>query len=246
MTQEPGAQRTIRERDDHGDPQRLVGLRVALLATDGVEQAELEEPSKALGTAGAKVTVITHKTQKPGWIQAFNHITPGDQIPADLAIENALPEEYDALLLPGGALNADMLRSVPAVVAFIKAMAQAGKPMAVICHAPWELINAGLAQGRALTSYHTIQMDLTNAGANWVDQQVVVDGNLVTSRQPSDIPAFNREMLRVFGRSRQGGEQYGLPPGVEPLPTQPGTMPPASDAPIVPPGEQPATQTTQP
>lgn len=246
MNQEPGAQRTIRAREEHGNPQRLVGLRVALLATDGVEQVELTEPAKALGAAGAKVTVITHKTQTPGWIQSFNHITPGDQIPADLSIENANPGDYDALLLPGGALNADALRTVPAVVAFIKSMAQAGKPMAVICHAPWELINAGLVQGRTLTSYHTIALDLINAGANWVDQEVVVDGNLVTSRQPSDIPAFNREMLRVMARSRQGGEQYGLPPSVEPLPMQPDAMPPANEAPLVPPAEQPTTQASQP
>lgn len=241
MGQEPGAQRTIRSRAESGDPQRLVGLRVALIATDGVEQAELEEPSKALGIEGAKVTVITHKTQTPGWIQTFRHITPANLIPSDLSIENANPGDYDALLLPGGALNADMLRSVPAALSFIKAMAQAGKPMAVICHAPWELINAGLAQGRTLTSYHTIQTDLTNAGAHWVDQEVVVDGNLVTSRKPSDIPAFNREMLRAFEQSHQGGASYGLPRGAAAMPpTQ------ATQAPYAPPTEPPATPTMHP
>jgi protease I len=191
-----------------GVTRTLDGFTVAILATDGVEEVELTEPAKALGEAGAKVDVIAPKS---GRIQAFKSITPADTLPVDLTIENARAQNYDALLLPGGALNADKMRADPRVIAFIKEMAEAGKPMAVICHAPWELINVGLVRGRMLTSYYTIQVDLRNAGATWVDQEVVVDGNLVTSRQPSDIPAFNREMLRVFARSRQGGEQYGLP-----------------------------------
>jgi protease I len=191
-----------------GVTRTLDGFNVAILATDGVEEVELTEPAKALGEVGAKVDVIALKS---GCIQAFKSIKPADTLPVDLTIENARAQNYDALLLPGGALNADKMRANPQVVAFIKEMAQAGKPMAVICHAPWELINADLVRGRTLTSYYTIQVDLRNAGSTWVDQEVVVDGNLVTSRQPSDIPAFNREMLRVFTRSRQGGEQYGLP-----------------------------------
>src|SRR5579884_492537 len=173
----------------------LDNVRVALLATDGVEEAELTEPAKALGQAGAKVDVISNHD---GRLQAFNHMDKGDTIPIDLTIDRANPADYDALLLPGGALNADKMRAVPEVVQFIKAMAN--KPMAVICHAPWELISAGIVRGRTLTSYYTIQDDVRNAGGNWVDREVVVDGNLVTSRQPSDIPAFNREMVKLFAQ----------------------------------------------
>lgn len=168
---------------------------VAILATDGVEEAELTEPAKALGHAGAKVTIIAPHS---GRIQAFKHFDKGDEIPVDLTLGQADPTRYDALLLPGGALNADLIRIEPAVQHFIRSMMQANKPIAVICHAPWELISAGVARGRTLTSYHTIQDDLRNAGANWVDQEVVVDSNIVSSRQPGDIPAFNREMLKLF------------------------------------------------
>jgi protease I len=149
-------------------------FNVAILATDGFEESELTEPAKALGQAGGKVDIISlHE------------------------------EQYNALMLPGGALNADVMRADPRIQQFIRAMAQANKPMAVICHAPWELISAGVARGRTLTSYYTIQDDIRNAGANWVNQEAVVDGNLVTSRQPSDLPAFNREMLRLFSLKPQ-------------------------------------------
>src|SRR5579871_2677510 len=175
----------------------LENLRVAVLATDGVEEAELTEPAKALGKAGAKLDIISNHT---GRLQAFNHLDKGDTIPIDKTLDQADPEHYDALLLPGGAVNADMMRVEPKVQEFVRAFADAGKPMAVICHAPWELVSAGVAKGRTMTSYHTIQDDLRNAGANWVDREVVVDGNLVTSRQPGDIPAFNREMIQLFSR----------------------------------------------
>ncbi len=168
---------------------------IAMLATDGVEEVELTGPAKALGQAGAEVDV---SAAHGGRIQAFNHFDKGDQLPVDLTLDQADPANYDALMLPGGALNADQMRAQPKALEFIKAMARAGKPMAVICHAPWELIDADLVRGKTLTSYHTIQQDVRNAGGNWVDRQVVVDGTLVTSRQPSDIPAFNREMLRLF------------------------------------------------
>lgn len=180
--------------------QRLQGLRVAMIATDGVEQAELTEPAKALGQAGAKVDIISTKTDR---IQAFNHTDKGETIPVDLTLEQANPEQYGALMLPGGAVNADALRMNPKVQEFIRKIDQSGKPMAVICHAAWELISAGRIKGRTLTSYATIQDDIRNAGATWKDEEVVVDGNLVTSRQPSDIPAFNREMLTLFGRHHQ-------------------------------------------
>lgn len=169
--------------------------QVAILVTDGFEEAELTEPVLALGKAGAKVTVIsTHE----GRIQGVNHMDKGKTIPVDLTLDQADPSRFQALLLPGGAINADTLRVEPKVKAFIQAMAAANKPMAVICHAPWELISADLVRGRTLTGYHTIQDDVRNAGGTFVDQEVVVDGNLVSSRQPSDIPAFNREMLKAF------------------------------------------------
>ncbi len=177
----------------------LENVRVALLATDGVEEAEFTEPAKALGKAGAKVDVISNHT---GRLQAFNHMDKGDTLPIELTLDQANPGDYDALLLPGGALNADRLRVEPKVQQFVRAFANTSKPMAVICHAPWELISAGVAKGRTMTSYHTIQDDIRNAGATWVDREVVVDGNLVTSRQPSDIPAFNREMISLFSRKQ--------------------------------------------
>lgn len=168
---------------------------VAILATDGFEEAELTEPAKALGQAGAKVDVIA---PHDGRIQAFKHHDKSITVPVDLTLDQADPAKYDALMLPGGALNADSMRAQPKALEFIRSMARAGKPMAVICHAPWELVSAGIADGKTMTSYYTIQDDLRNAGANWVDKEVVVDGKLVTSRQPNDIPAFNDEMLKLF------------------------------------------------
>ncbi|MEO7003262.1 MAG: type 1 glutamine amidotransferase domain-containing protein [Ktedonobacterales bacterium] len=172
-------------------------LRVAVIATNGFEEQELTEPVKALRDAGAEVTIFSDHA---GPIQAFKHHDKSITVQADGQIDQANPMEFDALLLPGGALNADTLRINPNVQAFIKAMDSDGKPMAVICHASWELISAGAIKGRTLTSYKTIQDDVRNAGAHWVDREVVVDGNLVTSRQPDDIPAFNREMLALFSR----------------------------------------------
>ncbi len=174
---------------------QLSNVRVAVIATNGFEETELTEPVRALKEAGAQADVISLKS---GQIQAFRHNDKGIMVNVDKTLDQVQPDQYDALLLPGGALNADQLRMEPKVRAFIQGVQNSGKPMAVICHAPWELISAGLAKGRTLTSYHTIQDDLRNAGANWVDQEVVEDGNLVTSRQPSDIPAFNAAMLRLF------------------------------------------------
>lgn len=179
----------------------LSKMRVAVIANDGFEEAELTEPVKALREAGAKPEVISPKSGK---IQAFRHDTKTIQVDVDRTLDEVTPQEYDAVLLPGGALNADSLRMVPKVQSFLKGMHEAGKPMAVICHAPWELISSGLAKGRTMTSYYTIQDDVRDAGATWVDQEVVVDGNLVTSRQPSDIPAFNREMLKLFSQVPSG------------------------------------------
>lgn len=177
----------------------LENFRVAVLATDGFEEIELTEPARALGLAGAKVDIISLKMGK---IQAFQHLDKSIQIPVDLTIDQANPQHYDALLLPGGALNADKMRAEPKVQGFVRAIHDAGKPMAVICHAPWELVSANVARGHTLTSYYTIQDDIRNAGGNWVDKEVVVDGNLVTSRQPSDILTFIREMIRLFASRR--------------------------------------------
>lgn len=175
----------------------LSNLRVAVLVTDGFEEAELIEPVQALKAAGATVEILSTKQDQ---IQAFRHHDKGVTVFAEGLIDTADPESYHAVLLPGGALNADMLRMLPKAQAFLKQIQAAGKPIAAICHAPWALISANLVQGRTLTSYYTIQDDIQNAGGKWLDQEVVVDQNWVTSRQPDDIPAFNREMLELFSR----------------------------------------------
>jgi protease I len=183
---------------------QLTGMRVAILAADDFEQAELTEPKKALEESGARTTVIAPKA---GEIQGFKHDVKGDKVRVDLTLEKANPEDYDAVLLPGGALNADHLRVEKKAQEFVRAIDHAGKPIAVICHGPWLLVSAGLVKGRTLTSYHTIQDDLRNAGANWVDQEVVRDGKWVSSRQPGDIPVFNREMIKLFGEAHTRGKK---------------------------------------
>jgi protease I len=177
----------------------LTTVRVAVLVMDGVEEAELTQPVEALLAAGASVDVISQST---GSIQAFQHITPSIRIDVDKTFDAVSPDDYDALLLPGGALNADALRAVPAAQAFVTAFDRSDKPIAAICHAPWLLASADVLDGRTLTSFHTIHDDIENAGGTWVDEAVVSDGNLVTSRQPDDIPQFNAEMLALFSRTR--------------------------------------------
>jgi protease I len=172
---------------------------VAILATDGFEIAELLKPRKALEEAGARTTVIAPKA---GSIQGFHHDVKGEKVNADVALATAKAEEFDAVLLPGGALNADALRVNKDAQKFVHEMDGAGKPIAMICHAPWLLISAGLTRGRQLTSYHTIQDDLRNSGARWEDAEVIRERNWVSSRQPDDIPAFNREMLALFAESK--------------------------------------------
>lgn len=177
----------------------LSGFRVAVLATDGFEETELTEPVKALREAGARVTILS---PRPGEIQGVRHdIDKTIKVKVDRPVKGASAEEFDAVHLPGGALNADAMRMVPEVQAFLRAMQNGGKPFSVICHAPWELVSAGLVRGRTLTSYHTIQDDIRNAGGHWLDREVVEDGNWVSSRQPTDLPAFNRAMIRLFSRS---------------------------------------------
>ena len=170
-------------------------LRVAVLATDGFEQVELTEPVKALKAAGAQVSVIA---PEGGRIQGMNHHDKGDLIPADHDLASVSPGQFDALVLPGGVANPDTLRTMPDAVAFVQNFVQAGKPIAAICHGPWTLIEADGVRGRQMTSWPSLRTDLKNAGATWVDKSVVVDGTLVTSRNPGDLPDFCREMVRLF------------------------------------------------
>jgi protease I len=179
---------------------KLSDFHVAVLATDGFEESELREPVKALQDAGAKVTILS---LKPGEIQGVRHdLDKTVKVKVDRALGDVRAADFDAVHLPGGTVNADSLRMVPEVQAFLRAMQEAGKPLSALCHAPWELVSAGLVPGRTLTSYHSIQDDVRNAGGAWVDREVVEDGNWVTSRQPSDLPAFNRAMINLFSRSR--------------------------------------------
>jgi protease I len=178
----------------------LEGLRVAILATDGVEDIELREPRKALDQARATTTLFAPKAGK---IISMNHMDKADKFDVDSMLEQADASEFDAVLLPGGALNADTLRVHPRAQQFVRDMDEAGKPIAVICHAPWLLVSADLVRGRTLTSYHTIQDDIRNAGGKWQDEEVVRDKNWVTSRQPSDIPAFNSALTELFAEYRK-------------------------------------------
>jgi protease I len=177
----------------------LQGCKVAVLATDGVEQVELTEPVKALKAAGAEVKVVSPKS---GQIQGMNHDVPGDKLPVDLELSKARPDAFDALVLPGGVANPDKLRMDPQAVGFVRAFVEKGKPIAAICHGPWTLIEAGAVRGRRITSWPSLRTDLKNAGAEWVDEKVVRDGTLVTSRKPDDLPAFNEAMIRLFEESR--------------------------------------------
>jgi protease I len=179
--------------------QELKGRTIAVLATDGVEQVELTEPVKALKAAGADVKVVSDKERQ---IQGFKHHDKADKIPVDLPLQKANPNEFDGLVLPGGVINPDALRLVPEAIAFVRDFVQAKKPIAAICHGPWTLIDAGGVKGKTMTSWPSLKTDLTNAGAKWVDEQVVVDGNLVTSRKPDDLPAFNKKMIELLGRSQ--------------------------------------------
>lgn len=170
----------------------LTGKRVAILATDGVEQVELFEPRKALQKAGAKADVIA---PKGGKIRGWDRTDWGEDITVDKELSQARPDEYDALVLPGGVMNPDHLRKDDRAVEFVRSFFQARKPVASICHAPWMLVEADVVKGRKLTSYPSLKTDLLNAGAEWVDQEVVVDNGLVTSRRPDDLPAFNAKMI---------------------------------------------------
>jgi protease I len=177
----------------------LRGKRVAALVENGFEPSELLDPKKALEAAGAKVDVVSPQKSK---VRGWQHTEWGDSVPVDRQLDGANADEYDALLLPGGVMNPDTLRINPKAVAFVKAFVDSGKPIASICHGPWTLIEADAVRGRTMTSWPSLKTDLRNAGANWVDQECVVDNGLVTSRKPDDIPAFNKKMIEEIAEGR--------------------------------------------
>ena len=178
----------------------LKGKKIAILtANEGVEKVEYTEPRKALEDAGA---TVEHIATEKGEVQLFEHLDKADTVKADKATSDVSADDYDALMLPGGVANPDNLRTDSDAVKFVQGFVNAGKPIAAICHAPWTLIEADAVKGRTLTSWPSLQTDLKNAGANWVDQEVVTDNGLVTSRKPDDIPAFNRKMIEEFAEGR--------------------------------------------
>ena len=178
----------------------LTGRKIAVLATDGFEQSELEKPVEALKAAGAQVEVIS---PKPGQIKGWKGRDWGNAVPVDRELAGADPADYDAIVLPGGVMNPDALRLEPKAIAFIRHFVTEKKPVAAICHGPWTLINAGGVEGRQMTSWPSLETDLKNAGAHWVDREVVVDQGLVTSRKPDDLPAFCAKMIEEFAEGRR-------------------------------------------
>lgn len=184
---------------------KLKGKRIAILATEGVEQVELTKPRRALDKAGAVTHLISPQSHiKGGKIKAWDMVRWGDSFKVDRTLAHASPLEYDALLLPGGVMNPDFLRMDEVAVRFVRGFVEAGKPMAAICHGPWTLIEAEAVAGRTITSWPSLKTDLRNAGANWVDQEVVEDRGLVTSRSPKDLPAFNKAIIELFSTFGQG------------------------------------------
>jgi protease I len=175
-------------------------MKVAILVADGFEQAELVEPRRALDQAGAETLIVS---PAKGQVQGWKHFDKADKFAVDVPLDQADAELFDALLLPGGVANPDQLRTLPKAVAFVRTFFDAGKPVAAICHGPWTLVEANVLNGRTITSWPSIKTDLKNAGAHWVDREVVVDDGLVSSRKPDDIPAFNKKMLEEFGKGMQ-------------------------------------------
>ena len=184
--------------DNQGTMDTLRGVRVAILITDGFEQVEMVEPRKALNQAGAETRIVS---PKGGRVRGWNFTEWADYFPVDLPLDQTGPAEYDALLLPGGVINPDSLRVIPEAVDFVRAFFDAGKPVAAICHGPWTIIEADQARGRRIASWPSLKTDLRNAGAEWMDQEAVVDGNLVSARKPDDIPAFNVAMIDLFSQT---------------------------------------------
>jgi protease I len=184
---------------------KLSDKKVAILvANEGIEQVELTEPRKALEDAGATVELLAPEA---GEAQAFNHLDKADSFPVDRVVGDAGADDYDALMLPGGVANPDDLRMHPEAVRFVRAFFDAGKPVAAICHAPWTLVEADVVRGRTLTSWPSLQTDIRNAGGTWVDEQVVVDQGLVTSRKPDDLEAFNAKMVEEFAEGKHEGQK---------------------------------------
>ena len=194
-----GHRRSLNGRGRGGSRGPLGGLRVVILVTDGFEQVELEKPRKALDKAGAETFIVA---PDPRTVRAWDFTNWGDKFPVDVNLLTARPDDFDALLLPGGVINPDLLRMITPAIDFVRAFFQAGKPVASICHGPWSIVEAGQARGRRMTSWPSLQTDLRNAGAVWVDEPAVVDGNLVTSRGPQDMSAFNRAMIELFAKAR--------------------------------------------
>lgn len=203
--------------------QTLTGKRVAILATDGFEQSELEQPRAALEAAGARTTLVAPKR---GTVRAWTEHGLGEAFDVDVALNEASPEEFDALLLPGGVMNPDRLRTIPEAVQFTHRFFEAGKPVAAICHGPQLLIEADVVRGRKLTSYPSLKTDLRNAGAEWVNGPVVTDQGLVTSRRPADIPQFNAKMIEEIGEGYHAGQR----PSVTADEAEPGAMPTSRSA----------------
>lgn len=185
--------------------QPLQGKRVAMLMTDGVEQVEYTEPRSFLEQQGAQVTLVSPKGAGAE-IQGFHHLEPGDKFKVEMDVREARPADFDALVLPGGVANPDQLRLSEEAISFIRDFGQEDKPIAAICHGPWTLIDAGIAQSKHVTSWPTLQNDLKNAGAEWTDEEVVIDGKLITSRKPDDIPAFNRALLQELTIDSAAGD----------------------------------------
>jgi len=179
--------------------EKLSGLRVAILVADGFEQVELTKPRAALDDAGAITAIVS---PAKGSVQGWNHDEKADKFDVDEPLDVARSIDYDALLLPGGVRNPDILRTIPRAVEFVKGFFDRGKPVAAICHAPWTLVEADVVRGRTVTSWPSLKTDLKNAGARWVDEEVTVDSGLVTSRKPDDIPAFNQKMIEEFAEGR--------------------------------------------
>jgi len=184
--------------------ENLRGLKVAILVENGFEQVELVEPRKALDQAGAETQIVSPRDRR---VKGWKFTDWGDEFPVDVPLDQAQPHDFAALLLPGGVMNPDALRIQPKAVDFVKSFFDAGKPVAAICHGPWTVIEAGAARGRRIASWPSLKTDLRNAGAEWIDQEVIVDNNLVSSRKPADIPAFNREMIKVFAGTRDHARQ---------------------------------------
>ena len=182
----------------------LEALNIAILVTDGFEQVELVDPRQALDDAGANTKIVSPKKDK---VRGWKFTEWGDELPVDLSLNHTTPHEFDALLLPGGVISPDKLRMMPEAVEFVRAFFDSGKPIAAICHGPWTIIETGYARGRRMASWPSLKTDLRNAGAVWTDEEAVTDGNLVTSRKPDDIPAFNRAVNNLFSRAEKRSQK---------------------------------------